>query len=592
MTAMRRPEAVPEVPLIPDDAPFTAEQRAWLSGFLMALLTPAAESEAVTQAPALPVAVLYASQTGTAEGLARKFARAAKGRGFSAEARDIGTLTLEDLAGVGHAVVIAATHGEGEPPDTARQLTNALEAATGTPLDSLSYTVLALGDSSYLHFCGYGVFLDERLAALGAKRIGARLDVDGDPASPFGSWRDDVLEVLASEAGTDLPAADAGAVPDELEDEEPPGTRGNPVAAPLIGNRKLTEAGSDKDVRHIALSLAETGLAYEPGDALGVVPENPPAMIEAILTATGFDGATPVTLDGELPLIKALAHHLSIGRLTQPTLIKFAKQVRDGALSDLLAPERSDDLAAWLYGRDVIDLLMRYPGVLERPQDLVSLLPRLAPRLYSIASSPRAHPDEVHLTVAAVRYASRGRDRVGIGSTYLADRAGDGPVKVYLQRNARFRLPTDPAIPVIMVGPGTGIAPFRAFLEERRAIGAHGATWLFFGDRRRATDFLHREELEGFLADGTLSRLDLAFSRDGAEKVYVQHRMAEHAAELWGWLQEGARFYVCGDAARMAKDVDRALRAIVARQGHMSEAEAAVEVDQMVANGRYLRDVY
>ena len=311
-----------------------------------------------------------------------------------------------------------------------------------------------------------------------------------------------------------------------------------------------------------------------------------------MLAATGFDGDAQVTLDGTLPLGAALARRLSIGRLTQPMLIKFATRGgRFRARGPARARANDDSLrmSRWPRSDRLGAALSRRP---RYAQDLVALLPRLAPRLYSISSSPRAHPGEVHLTVAAVRYASHGRERVGIGSTYLADRAGAGPVGVYVQRNRRFRLPADPATPIIMVGPGTGIAPFRAFLEERRQAGAPGPAWLFFGDRHKATDFLYRDELEGFLADGVLNRLDLAFSRDGKDKVYVQHRMAENAAALWNWISGGAHFYVCGDASRMAKDVDRALRAIVAREGGMSEAAAAVEVDQMVATGRYVRDVY
>jgi sulfite reductase (NADPH) flavoprotein alpha-component len=589
MKMERAGNAAPYAALIPDDAPFSAEQRAWLSGFLVALLTPPG-GPAEAAAPALSVAALYASQTGTAEGLARKWARAAKGRGLESVARDIGTLSIAELAGLGHVVVIVATHGEGEPPDTARRLTAELEAAEGLPLAGLSYAVLALGDSTYVKFCGYGKFLDERLAALGATRLADRVDVDGDTAAPFASWRDAVLEAFGGIAGAAAPAA-AEQGSDEPE-AEPLGSRANPFPAPIVDNRPLTSAGSDKDVRHIALSLEGSPLSYEPGDALGTWPSNPPDMVEAILAATGCNGDAVVRLDGETTLADALGCKLSLGRLTQPTLIKFAKAANDPDLSALLEPERAEALAAFLYGRDAIDLFVRYPGAVATPEALVALLPRLAPRVYSIASSLKAHPGEVHLTVAVVKYTSHDRARVGIGSTFLAERAGSEPVGVYVQRNTRFRLPSDPKTPIVMIGPGTGIAPFRAFLEERRALGNAGPAWLFFGDRRAATDFLYRDELQQFRKDGVLTRLDLAFSRDQAEKIYVQQRMVENAAELWRWIQDGAHLYVCGDASRMAKDVHAALKTIVARQGRLSEAQATIEVDQLAVNGRYARDVY
>ncbi|MGE5145277.1 MAG: sulfite reductase flavoprotein subunit alpha, partial [Candidatus Eiseniibacteriota bacterium] len=487
-------------------------------------------------------------------------------------------------------VIIAATHGEGEPPDTTRRLAAELEAAEGTPLAGLSYAVLALGDSTYVKFCGYGKFLDERLEALGATRLADRVDVDGDTAGPFTSWRDSVLGVFGEIAGAAAPAAAEEG--DDEEEADELGSRNNPFGAPIVDNHALTSAGSDKDVRHIALSLAGSPLAYEPGDALGTWPSNPPDMVQAILAATGCKADALVKVDGEMALADALKFKLSLGRLTQPTLIKFAKVANDPELSSLLEPERAEDLATFLYGRDAIDLFVRYPGAIATPEALVAMLPRLAPRVYSISSSLKAHPGEVHLTVAVVKYTSHERARVGIGSTFLAERAGSEPVGVYIQRNNRFRLPADTKTPVIMIGPGTGIAPFRAFLEERRAVGNAGPAWLFFGDRHAATDFLYRDELAQFQKDGVLSRLDLAFSRDQAAKIYVQQRMMENAAELWRWIKDGAHLYVCGDASRMAKDVHAALKTIVAKQGRMSDAQATLEVDQLAVNGRYARDVY
>lgn len=590
MNAPDRPEFVS---LIPDDAPFTAKQREWLSGFLAALLAPAEPGQLVDSRPAVTLGVLYASETGTAEGLARKFARTAKAQGFDATARDIGTLSLDELAKLGQTIVIAATHGEGDPPDSAVAFTRMLKEAAGTPLAGLGYTVFALGDSTYLKFCAYGAFLDQRLAELGATRLAERVDCDGDPSTPYAAWCDRIMSLIAERSGASAPGIAHIAVEahDTDDEESGPGTRANPVPAKLIDNRLLT-SGSDKEVRHIALAFEDFTPAYEPGDSLGIFVAAPPDMVESVLSASGLDGGTKVDVDGECTLAEALTHRLSIGRLVQPTLIKFATWANDPELSALLAPENGEALAKYLYGRDLVDLLIRYPGVIDSAQKLVTILPRLAPRLYSIASSVKAHPGEVHLTVAAVRYVSHDRVRSGIGSTFLADRAAGKSISTYIQRTLRFRLPSDPSVPIIMVGPGTGIAPFRAFLEERRVNGVRGKTWLFFGNPRMTTDFLYKDELESFLADGTLTRLDTAFSRDQEHKVYVQHRMQENAAELWRWLKDGAYFYVCGDASRMAKDVDRTLKEIVARQGRLSGVAAQREVDQMISDGRYVRDVY
>ncbi len=578
--------------LIPDDAPFSPEQRAWLSGFLMALLSSPGVAATQPQAPAVKTKldVLYASQTGTAEGLARKFARAAKERNLDATVRDIGSLALADLAALKKVVIVAATHGEGDPPDSTLVLTQALKDASGTPLAGLDYIVLALGDSSYVKFCAYGTFLDERLAALGATRLAERVNCDGDPSRIFTGWRDKSLPLFADSAAVEPQIASVVANEDETD---PVGSRANPFAAELIDNRRITGITSDKEVRHIAFSLAGSPMAYEPGDAVGVVVENATREVDAVLAAASLDGAAEIELEGNpMRLTDALRAELSVGRLTQASVIKFAKLSKDPELLSLIEPERGQDLAAFVHGRDLIDLLLNYPGVVTSPAMLASLLPRLQPRLYSISSSPKAHPGEVHLTVATVRYESHGRKRDGIASGYLASLDPGARVRIYTQPNKRFRLPKDGDTPVIMIGPGTGIAPFRAFLEERRASGAKGSNWLFFGDRRAATDFLYKEELGSFSMDGTLTRLDTAFSRDQAEKVYVQTRMLEQAEELGKWLADGAHVYVCGDAQHMAKDVDRALRTIVARHGKLSDAQAQIQVNQMAAEGRYLRDVY
>ncbi|HTD88263.1 MAG TPA: sulfite reductase subunit alpha, partial [Candidatus Binatia bacterium] len=362
--------------------------------------------------------------------------------------------------------------------------------------------------------------------------------------------------------------------------------------ARLQKNICLTRPGSGKEVRHYEIALQGSGLAYEVGDALGVVPVNCPELVSEVLSVLNCKGAEAIKIgENEMPLREALSRHLDITKPSSDFLAAMVQRTSGNEWAGLLAPDRVTDLKRWLFGRGVVDLLAG-----ENPfpaAELVKCLRKLAPRLYSICSSPKAHPDEVHLTVSAVRYESYGRARKGVASTYLADRIGEAEcIRVFVQPSHGFKLPADGHVPIIMVGPGTGIAPFRAFLEERQAIGATGRNWLFFGDQKRATDFLYEEQLNGWLNDGHLTRLDLAFSRDQSEKIYVQQRMLESAGQLWAWLQDGAHFYVCGDASRMAKDVDAALHQIAATTGGLGRDGAAEFVQQLKAARRYQRDVY
>jgi sulfite reductase (NADPH) flavoprotein alpha-component len=392
----------------------------------------------------------------------------------------------------------------------------------------------------------------------------------------------------AAEAGARAPAAE------ESEEDQSAWTRERPFAARLLGNRRLNADSSDKDTRHVALALGDSGLVYEPGDALGIWPRNGSVLIDRLLEVTGLEGDAPVTLDhSTLGLREVLAARLDLGRLSNALVIRFAERFADAELLRLCEPESSELMQGFLQDRDATDLFARPSAKGVSAQELVEMLPRLAPRLYSISSSLLAHPGEVHLTIGVVRQTASGQVRDGIASTHLTQAIAQGAtVPVYVHRNARFRLPKDAGTPVVMIGPGTGIAPFRAFLEDRGARGLTGRTWLFFGERRSQCDFLYRDELEAWLAKGTLTRLDTAFSRDSGQKFYVQDRMRENAALLWSWIQDGAVLYVCGDAQRMAKDVDRALVEIFMSEGGHSEASAQLEVRHLGANGRYLRDVY
>jgi len=603
------------IPYIPSTAPFTPEQRAWLNGYLAGLFAdanlgdPGAASRSLS-APAKaadPLLVLYGSQSGSAEGLAKKFAKEAETKGFAPRVMDLNAAAKLDLTQEARAVIITSTWGDGEPPDNALEFWSHISAEAAPKLANLNYSVLALGDKNYSEFCGAGKKFDERLATLGARRIHPRVDCDVDYEPSAKGWMEGVWPALlaaaqgggvrASEsvvssngtlANTDLLTTDSLIA-------SPIYSRTNPFPARLITNRKLTGADSGKDTRHFEISLQGSGLVYEAGDALGVMPQNCPALVDEIVRVLGCDGEEAVTEPSgkETSLRSALLRNYQITKPGSTLLQLIADKAGDEELKALLDPARKADLDKFLYGLEVIDVLLRCPAAKFAPKEFVGLLAKLQPRLYSVSSSPKAHPGEVHLTIAAVRYDSHSRARKGVCSTFLADRVEAGtPVPVFVQASHGFRIPADGSKPIIMIGPGTGIAPFRAFLEERRAIGATGKNWLFFGDQKAASDFLYREQLEAMLAEGSLTRLDTAFSRDQTEKIYVQTRMLEQAAELWRWLEDGAHLYVCGDAKRMAKDVDAALHEIIQKVGAKTADEAKAYVSKLKSDKRHQRDVY
>jgi sulfite reductase (NADPH) flavoprotein alpha-component len=598
------------IPYIPSSAPFTPEQRAWLNGYLAGLFADAnlgepgatSRSQSAPAKPADPLLVLYGSQSGSAEGLAKKFAKEAATKGFAPRVMELNAAAKLDLTQEARAVIITSTWGDGEPPDNATEFWSHISAEAAPKLANLNYSVLALGDKNYSEFCGAGKKFDERLETLGAKRIHPRVDCDLDYEALAKGWMDSVWPALiATSTGSESVASEPANSPNgpsPAADSPIASTtysRTNPFPARLITNRKLTGVDSGKDTRHFEISLQDSGLTYEVGDALGVMPQNCPALVDEIIRALGCDGEEGVTEPSgkETSLRSALLRNYQITKPGSSLLQLIADKAGDEELKSLLEPSRKADLDKFLYGREVIDVLLRCGAAKFAPKEFVGLLAKLQPRLYSISSSPKAHPGEVHLTIAAVRYESHGRARKGVCSTFLADRVeADTPVPVFVQTSHGFRIPADGSKPIIMIGPGTGIAPFRAFLEERRAIGATGKNWLFFGDQKAASDFLYREQLEGMLAEDLLTRLDTAFSRDQAEKIYVQTRMLEQAAELWRWLEDGAHLYVCGDAKRMAKDVDAALHEIIQNAGGKTADEAKAYVAKLKSDKRYQRDVY
>jgi sulfite reductase (NADPH) flavoprotein alpha-component len=594
-----------QIPFIPDNAPFTPEQRGWLNGFLAGIYSNAAANTLADPPPSLKIAVLYASQSGTAEGLARKVAKELKAKGHVASLISLEGYTPAALFAERYAIFIASTYGEGDAPDAVQPFFEQLCLEPFPCCENLSYAVLALGDSSYEHFCKFGIDLDNKLAALGGTRIADRVDCDVDLDVPFDQWKTTLYtrlnDITATGPARNAPSSSvAPALPAPSNTSAAPThSRENPFLAPLVDKRPLTHDVSSKLTLHLAFNISDSAVTYEAGDACGVIPQNDLCLVEEILHTLNFSAQVPVQLakSGATTLHDALLNHLQITRLTRKMIEAYATIGKQTAqchtLTGLLVPEQQAHLEKYTYDRGLIDLIHDYPNVLHDPADLVAMLPRLAPRLYSISSSPYAHAGEIHTTVAVVRYRSHNRERGGVCSTLFADRTEPGEaLPVYIQPNKRFRLPADSSAPIIMIGPGTGVAPFRSFLHERRALGHNGRNWLFFGERSAATDFLYQDELLSMQSDGHLTHLDLAFSRDQERKIYVQDRMLERAADFYSWLQEGASIYVCGDASRMAKDVDAMLHTIVAQQAGLSSDAASEYVNQLKDQHRYHRDVY
>ncbi|MFB5763266.1 assimilatory sulfite reductase (NADPH) flavoprotein subunit [Paenibacillus medicaginis] len=581
----------------------SAAQRIWLSGYLAALqgaVAPIASADAVPQAnlPATAsiskeVTVLFGSQTGNSSGLAKKTAKLLEDRGFQATVSSMGDFKPNTLKKLQNLLIVVSTHGEGEPPDNAIAFHEFLHSKRAPQLEELRYSVLALGDTSYEFFCQTGKDFDKRLEELGAERIVPRVDCDVDFDEPAADWMNQVVQALGqASASTVIPVSAGSAIGSGADTEY---SRTHPFHAELLENLNLNGRGSDRETRHIELSLEGSNLQYEAGDSLGVYPENHPHLVDELIDAMGWEPEESVALkNGDaLALRDALLRHYEITVLTKPLLEQAAQLVPDSGISKLLEPGHEQDLRSYIEGRDLLDLVQDYSLKGVPASAFTGILRKIPARLYSIASSPKAFPDEVHLTVRTVRYESQGRNRYGVCSVQLAERVQPGDrLPVYVQHNPGFKLPENPDAPVIMIGPGTGVAPFRAFLGEREETGAAGKTWLFYGDQHFSTDFLYQVEWQRWLKEGVLTRMDVAFSRDSDRKVYVQHRMLEKSGDLYQWLQQGAYIYVCGDEKKMAHDVHAALGTILEQEGGLSPEEASEYLVRMQQEKRYQRDVY
>ncbi|WP_445170191.1 molybdopterin-dependent oxidoreductase [Mycolicibacterium sp. Dal123E01] len=566
------------VPVLPETAPISRPVRLWIDGLLAGRYSRVGDVTVATATASAPGPwVLWASQTGNAEDLATRLVDQLAAAGLAARLVSMNDCALSDLA-ARDVLVVTSTFGDGDPPDNGADFWDRLQAPDAPELAGLRFAVLGIGDRSYGQFCGHARSLDTRLAELGGARMLDRSDCEAHDEQSLATWAQRVIQHVNAVETTPV-----------IRRTEP-FTRASPLPAQLTRNTRLTPTSAAKEVRQLGFDISEHDVSYAVGDSLGVLPTNSAADVDAWLAATGLRGDDVVEIDGaECPLRQALTNSYDICRITPNLLAFLAETTADKATARQLRAARAQ-LDTWRLGRNGIDVVRAF-GVQATAEQWQEVLIRLTPRLYSISSSPLVSPHEVQLTVSIVRYqAPDGADRGGVCSTFLADRARDVPV--FLQRSPHFRPPEDTAAPIVMIGAGTGIAPFRGFLQERRALGHNGRNWLFFGDRHRAENFYYGDDLTDMVTDGFLNRLDLAFSRDQRRRIYVQDRMIDNGAQLWAWLQDGARLYVCGDAATMARDVDTALEEIIATHGHLS-AEAAHDYKrELMADKRYLRDVY
>lgn len=581
----------------------------WLSGYLAFYRTGNSEapinldSTVVTSIQELPTVqpaiiaakeatIVFGSQTGNSQRLASRLSEKLKAIGFEVTLSAMNKFKPNDLKKATNLFVLVSTHGEGDPPDNAISFYDFLNSKRAPKLDGLKYSVLALGDTSYEFFCKTGQDFDAKLQELGAERLADRVDCDVDFEESASGWIDAVINNIQAVSAITTNIANSGSIASTAS-EQSEYTRNRPFQAELLESINLNGRGSDRETRHLEISLEGSGITYEPGDAVGIVPHNNPTLVQDLIAALSWSSNDSITnKEGITSTIEeALTTQFEITVLSKTLLEKLAPFATTSEFTSLLADATA--VKEYIKGRDLLDLVRDYGPLSLQPSDVPVVLRKIPARLYSIASSLKSHPEEVHLTIRKVQYESHGRARDGVCSVYVSERLEVGDkVSIFVQSNPNFKLPTNVEAPVIMIGPGTGVAPFRSFLEEREETGTGGKTWLFYGDRHYVTDFLYQTDWQRMLADGVLTNLEVAFSRDTKEKVYVQHRLLEHAAELYTWLEEGAYVYICGDEKYMAHDVHTALVDIVKQQRNVSEEDAKAYIAQLQEDGRYLRDVY
>lgn len=584
----------------------TAEQQIWLTGYLTA------QQESVTQTAEAPqqvaeyvlnnesesqtnndrhITVVYGSETGNAQSLAEIFADRLVEHNYTVKLTAMDEIKQKEFKKVEDLFVITATHGEGDPPDNALTFHEFIHSRKAPKLENVRFSVLALGDESYEYFCQTGKDFDAKLLELGAERLTDRQDCDLDFDDLAEKWMNKNIEILNQSTGHGSTVTSTETVQSAKEKRY---SKSNPYQAEVLENINLNGRGSNKEVRHVELLLDNYGESFEPGDCVVVLPQNEPEIVTLLIETLGWDKdiEIPINDDGDtLPLEKALTEHFEITKLTKPLLQKAAELFGNTELLSQI--DNAEWIQQYVDGRDVIDLLTEFPTSELKPETFYKLLRKLPAREYSIASSYEATPDEVHITVGAVRYEAHERTRKGVCSVQLAERIQPGDtLPIYLKKNPNFKFPFDEETPVIMIGPGTGVAPFRSYMQEREELGLSGNTWLFFGEQYFTTDFLYQTEWQAWLKDETLAKLDLAFSRDTEEKIYVQHRIAQQSELFYQWLQDGASIYVCGDEKHMAKDVHDTIRSVIKQEGDMSEADAEAYLTQMKQEKRYQRDVY
>ncbi|EBJ8402949.1 NADPH-dependent assimilatory sulfite reductase flavoprotein subunit [Salmonella enterica] len=571
----------------------TPEQLAWVSGYFWGVLNPRSGAVAVTPAPEgkMPgITLISASQTGNARRVAEALRDDLLAANLNVTLVNAGDYKFKQIASEKLLVIVTSTQGEGEPPEEAVALHKFLFSKKAPKLTDTTFAVFSLGDTSYEFFCQAGKDFDNKLAELGGERLLDRVDADVEYQSAAAQWRARMVDVLKSRTPvvTSAQPVASGAVNDI---HTSPYTKDAPLTATLSVNQKITGRNSEKDVRHIEIDLGDSGLRYQPGDALGVWYQNDPALVKELVELLWLKGDEPVTVDGKtLPLAEALEWHFELTVNTANIVENYATLTRSESLLPLVGDKAQ--LQHYAATTPIVDMVRFSPAQLDA-QALIDLLRPLTPRLYSIASSQAETENEVHVTVGVVRYDIEGRARAGGASSFLADRVEEeGEVRVFIEHNDNFRLPANPQTPVIMIGPGTGIAPFRAFMQQRAAEGAEGKNWLFFGNPHFTEDFLYQVEWQRYVKEGVLSRIDMAWSRDQKEKIYVQDKLREQGAELWRWINDGAHIYVCGDARRMAADVEKALLEVIAEFGGMDLESADEYLSELRVERRYQRDVY